>query len=48
LKLETGKGTVTRENTLFLTGKYSSENSLWNQIDNNWNDYIKISEQVNF
>lgn len=46
LKLETGKGTVTRENTLFLTGKYSSENSLWHQIDQNWNHYLSKSEQI--
>jgi hypothetical protein len=48
LKLETGKGTVTRENTLFLTGKYSSENSLWHQIDNNWKGYLKKSDLINF
>jgi len=46
LKLETGKGIVTRENTLFLTGKYSSENSLWHQIDNNWQEYLKKVELV--
>ncbi len=46
LKLETGKGTVTRENTLFLTGKYSSDSSLWHQIDNNWQDYLGKAELV--
>jgi len=46
LKLETGKGTVTRENTLFLTGKYSSESSLWHQIDDNWSNYLRISERI--
>lgn len=46
LKLETGKGTVTRENTLFLTGKYSSDSSLWHQIDNNWQDYLVKAELI--
>lgn len=45
LKLKTGKGTVTRENTLFLTGKYSSNNSLWHQIGQNWDHYLSKSEQ---
>ena len=48
LKLETGKGTVTSENTLFLTGKYSSESSLWHQIDQNWEDYLNKSEKISF
>lgn len=46
LKLETGKGTVTRENTLFLTGKYSSDSSLWHQIDNNWQKYLGKAELI--
>lgn len=46
LKLEKGKGTVTKENTLFMTGKYSSENSLWHQINNNWENYLNLSREI--
>jgi len=48
LKLETGKGTVTRENTLFLTGKYSSDSSLWHQVEENWDNYLNKSEKISF
>lgn len=47
LKLETGKGTVSKENTLFLTGRYSSNDSLWHQINENWDNYLKHSKLVN-
>lgn len=47
LKLETGKGTVRKENTLFLTGRYSSNDSLWHQINDNWENYLKHSKLVN-
>ena len=46
LKLEKGKGTVTKENTLFMTGKYSSKNSLWYQIINNWTNYLNLSREI--
>lgn len=46
LNLETGNGSVKRENTLFLTGKYSSKDSLWHQINENWGNYLKHSKLV--
>lgn len=46
LKLNTGKGTVTKENTLFMSGKYSSKESLWHQIGENWTDYLNLSREV--
>jgi len=47
-KLATGQGTVKRENTLYLTGRYSSKNSLWHQIDENWQTYLEKSKQINY
>jgi hypothetical protein len=36
-----GKKQVQRENNLFLTGKYASKSSLWNQINNQWESYLE-------
>lgn len=43
---ETGGGTVKRENTLFISGKYASKNSVWHQVDRNWEAYLRKSERL--
>lgn len=46
LNLKPGKGTVDKENTLYMTGKYSSGDSLWYQIKNNWQRYLNSSKPI--
>lgn len=46
LKSDTGKSLVDKENTLFLTGKYASNDSIWHQVNNNWGDYIRKSRLI--
>jgi len=46
LKLQTGSGEVTKETNLYLTGKYASRKSIWHQIDDNFSEYLKISELI--
>lgn len=46
LKLEPGRGMVKRENTLFLSGKYASDESVWHQVESNWDVYLSKSKKV--
>lgn len=46
LKMEAGQGTVTKENKLFLSGRYSSENSSWHQVKDNWENYLQNSKSM--
>jgi len=46
LKLRKGLGEVKKETNLFLTGKYASKDSIWHQIDNNWQDYLAKAELI--
>lgn len=46
LKMEKGLGEVTKETNLFLTGKYASKNSIWYQVENNWQNYLDEVELI--
>lgn len=46
LKLRKGLGEVKKETNLFLTGKYASKDSIWYQIENNWQNYLKEVELI--
>jgi len=46
LDIEKGGGTVKRENTLFISGKYASKDSVWHQIEKNWNGYLEKADLI--
>lgn len=46
IEIEKGGGKVKRENTLFITGKYASKDSVWHQVDRNWEDYLGKADLI--
>lgn len=46
IEIEKGGGTVKRENTLFISGKYASKDSVWHQIDRNWEEYTGKADLI--
>lgn len=46
LKLQRGLGEVKKETNLYLTGKYASRESIWHQVENNWQKYLMEVQEV--
>lgn len=46
LKLNKGLGVVKKETNLFLTGKFAAKDSIWYQLENNWQDYLNAVKIV--
>jgi len=46
IKQRKGLGEVKKETNLYLTGKYASKDSIWYQVEKNWQDYLGKSELI--